>query len=140
MPSDYNETPPRWPVPEQRSMVYVDFNGDSKLEAICITQYKDSSLLFIISEQDGKAYVYGMTNKHVRFISFDGDMYFCYPAEYAPSKLNVLYEGAFKVFFDREESFFVNIPVENYVEVRCHLEEFEAFEEGYPVVYWSDPY
>jgi hypothetical protein len=140
LPSDYNKTPPPWPVPEQRSMVYVDFNGDSKLEAICLTPYKDSSLLFIFSEQDGKAYVYGMTNKHVRYISFDGDMYFCYPAESAPSGLNALYEGAFKVFFDRAESFFVNIPVENYVGVRCHPEEFETFEEGYPVVYWSDPY
>lgn len=140
LPTDYNETPPPWPVPEQRSMVYVDFNGDRKLEAVCVTKYKDSSCLFIISEQDGKAYVYGMTNKHVRFISLYGDMYFCYPAEYAPSELNVLYEGAFMVFFDREESFFVNIPVENYVEVRCHPEEFESFKEGYPVVYWSDPY
>ena len=129
-----------WPVPNERIIHYSDLNGDGTLEAICFIQYKNGSNIFILSEQDGVVYAYGMTNKNVKNIDECGVMYYCQPGDYKLDSSYVFYEGAFKVLFDKEECFFVNLPLENYKGNRCQLEDFGIVEEDTSMASWPDPY
>lgn len=131
-------SPSLWPAPIERTVYYADLNGDGQLEAVCCAKYikggdREENVTFILSEQNGNVYAYGIT-KHVKNVDENGVLYFCDPPEYIK---NLIYEGAFILSFDKEESFFVNILLENYVGIRCKPEEFETIDPELEIRYWQ---
>ncbi len=99
-----------------RAFFYADLNGDGQWEAVCNARYKvndkaEVAVTFFLSEQDGKVYAYGQLDDPVKDVNRNGVVYYCYPDKYNET---YIYEGAYRLYFDRKECFRVYVPMEHY--------------------------
>ncbi len=100
-----------------RTVFYADLNGDGQWEAVCNAKYKannepEVTVTFFLSEQDGKVYAYGKTDRFpVKDVNRDGVVHYRYQLQDIEG---YIYEGAYRLYFDREECFRVNVPMEHY--------------------------